>query len=113
VQETDKVSTMIDTKDIKERIEADFGGKAMDVIRIFDEAISKAEYLNQNRIIRCILFLGDKDIEKLKRNIEAATYDPRDVMYWAEYINLGQMKKVKRIRDFNKPFDLADKDIKE
>lgn len=104
---------MVDIIDIRERIENDFGDKSPEVIRLFDEAISKADYLNHNRIIRCILFLSEKDIEKLKKNIEAATYDPRDVMLWAEYINQGQIEKPKRIRDFNKPFDLADMNTKE
>jgi len=104
---------MIGTRDIHERIESDFGGKASEVIRLFDDAISKADYLNNNRIIRCILFLSDRDIEKLKKNIDTATYDPRDVMLWAEYSNRGQGASKKRIRDFNKTFDLADTDVKE
>ncbi len=106
---------MVDTLDIRERIIADFGDKASDVVKIFDEAISKADYLNHDRIIRCILYLSDKDLNKLKKNIETATYDPRDVMLWAEYKNRGQgeMDEVMRIRDFNKPFDQADKDVRE
>jgi hypothetical protein len=106
---------MVDTIDIRERINIDFGDKASDVIRIFNEAISKADYLNKDRIIRCIIYLSDKDLNKLKKNIETATYDPRDVMLWAEYKNHGQgeMDEVKRIRDFNKPFDQADKDVSE
>jgi hypothetical protein len=112
-RQDDKV--LVDTFDIRERINTDFGDKASDVIRIFDEAISKADYLNQDRIIRCVIYLSDKDLNKLKKNIETATYDPRDVMLWAEYKNRGQgeMDEVKRIRDFNKPFDQADKDVRE
>jgi hypothetical protein len=106
---------MLDTFDIREKINADFGDKALDVVRIFDEAISKANYLNQDRTIRCILYLSDKDLNKLKENIETATYDPRDVMLWAEYENRGQgeMDELKRIRDFNKTFDQADKGVRE
>lgn len=106
---------MIKTKDIRDRIESDFGDKASDVFRILEQAISKTDYLNSDRIIRCILFLADKDIKKIEKNIETATYDPRDVMLWAEYENRGQgqIERVKRIRDFNKPFDLADKDVRE
>jgi hypothetical protein len=106
---------MIDTIDIRERINSDFGDKASDVVRIFDEAISKADYLNHNRIIRCIIHLSGKDLSKLKKNIEAATFDPRDVMLWAEYENpgQGQMESVKRIRDFNKPFGQADGGVTE
>jgi hypothetical protein len=71
---------MIDTIDIRERIKFDFGDNASEVGRIFDEAISNADYLNHNRTIRCIIFLSDKDIKKLMKNIESATSDPRDVM---------------------------------
>lgn len=104
---------MISTKDIKERIESDFGDRASEVFKIFKDALSKTDYLNHDRIIRCILFLADKDVEKIKRNIESAIYDPRDVMLWAEYTNLGQGEKIKRIRDFNKTFDQADKNVKQ
>src|SRR5688572_1800615 len=104
---------MIDTIDIRERIKSDFGDNASEVVRIFDEAISRTDYLNNNRIIRCIIFLSDKDIKKLMENIETATYDPRDVMLWAEYTNQGQGERIKRIRDFNKPFDEEHKDVKE
>ena len=104
---------MIDTIDIQERIKSDFGAKASEVFRIFDEAISKTDYLNNNRIIRCIIFLSDRDITNLEDYIAKATYDPRDVMLWAEYTNRGQGEKIKRIRDFNKPFDEAHQDVKE
>ena len=106
---------MVDTFDIRERIRTDFGDKASDVLKIFDEAISKADYLNQDRIIRCIIYLSDKDLNKLKKNIEKATYDPRDVMLWAEYENRGQgeMDEVIRLRDFNNPFDQTDKEVRE
>lgn len=94
---------MLHTKDIIERIEQDFGNKASEVVNIFDHTISKAEHLNNDRIIRCILFLSGKDIEKLKKNIEAATLDPRDVMLWAEY-EQHQSANPKRVRDFSKAF---------
>ena len=101
------------TKDIRNKIESDFGDNASDVFRILDEAVSKADYLNHNRIIRCILFLAEKDIDKLKKNIQAANYDPRDVMLWAEYFNKGQEQQPKRIRDFNKTFDECETNVKE
>ena len=87
---------MIYPKDIKEKIASDFADKASQAYQILDEAISKTDYLNNNRIIRCIIFLADKDIEKLKKNIETATYDPRDVMLWAEYSNSDNGKNPKK-----------------
>jgi hypothetical protein len=99
--------------DISDKIKSDFGDKAADVFRILDEATAKTEYLNHNRIIRCILFLAEKNIGKLKKMIETAEYDPRDVMLFAEYIETGQQFHPKRIRDFNKPFAECEIDVKE
>ena len=93
-------------KDIRDKVESDFGSKASAVFRILDEAIAKTDYLNHNRIIRCILFLADK-------NIEAAENDPRDVMLWAEYSNRGEARKPKRIRDFNKTLCESEMNVKE
>ena len=111
VRKAKRKQTMIDAIDIQERIKSDFGAKASEVFRIFDEAISRTDYLNNNRIIRCIIFLSDKDISNLEDYIEKATNDPRDVMLWAEYTNRGQGEKIKRIRDFNKPFDKAHQNV--
>ena len=100
-------------KDIRDKVESDFGSKASAVFRILDEAIAKTDYLNHNRIIRCILFLADKTIDKLTKNIEAAENDPRDVMLWAEYSNRGEARKPKRIRDFNKTLCESEMNVKE
>jgi len=104
---------MIITKDIKDRIESDFGDRAPEVIKIFNDALAKTDYLNDSRIVRCIIFLADGDIEKIKKNIEVAIYDPRNVMFWAEYTNREQLETIKRIRDFTKTFDQAENDVKE
>ena len=98
---------MVNTKDIRERIEIDFGDRASEVMAIFNAAIAKADYLDNDRIIRCILFLSENNIEKLRKNIEAATADPRDVMYWAEYSN-QDLASPKRTRDFNNSFSEAE-----
>ncbi len=100
---------MINTKDIRDRIETDFGNNSTEVFTMLEQAVLKIDYLNSDRIVRCILFLADKDFEKLKRNIESATNDPRDVILWAEYTNLGQWEKVKRVRDFSQTFSDAAK----
>lgn len=103
---------MTNTQDIKERIETDFVEKASEVHEIFKESFEKADYLKVKRTIRCILFLANKDVHKLKKYIEAATYDPRDVMFWAEYKNHEDKNPI-RIRDFNRTFDQADEDVSE
>jgi len=91
--------------DIDEKIIADFGDKASEAFEILKAAIAKADHLNEPRILRCIVFLAEKNIEKLKAHIEAAVSDPRDVMLWAEYTNYSTGQHPKRIRDFNKTFD--------
>jgi hypothetical protein len=100
-------------KDISDKIESDFRERAPEVFAIFEEAISKTEYLNLDRIIRCILFLAEKDIDELKKNIEVAVYDPRDVMFKAEYKETWREFHPKRIRDFNKTFDQCETNVKE
>lgn len=104
---------MIESKDIKAKIQSDFGNRASEVHKILEEAILKTEYLKSDRIIRCILFLAEKSIEKLKKNIEIAEFDPRDVMLLAEYSNRDFEMNPKRVRDFNKEFEFCEINVKE
>lgn len=104
---------MIFKIDIIDRIEADFKEKSSEVIKILKKAIEKNEYLNSDRIIRCIIFLSEKNIEKLKEYIEAAIGDPRDVIYWAEYIGYDSFESAKRVRDLNKTFEESEIGVKE
>jgi len=96
----------LNLKDIQNRILSDFGDKSTEVNSIFNEAITKTEYLNHPRIIRSILFLANGNIESLNRTIDVAIFDPRDVMVQAEYEGWENMfkKTPKRMRDFNQPF---------
>jgi len=96
------LTSQLDLIDIQHRISSDFGDKSAEANNILKDSIIKTDYLNHPRIIRCILFLAKGDIESLKKNIDTAVYDPRDVMFWAEYTNLDA-KNPKRIRNFNKP----------
>ncbi len=104
---------MIDTKDIRNRIESDFGENASEAYHLLNEAILKTEDLNHQRIIRCILFLAEGNSEKLKQMIQAATSDPRDVLFWAEYINRDGLKSSKRVRNFNHSFEDSEKNVEE
>jgi hypothetical protein len=104
---------MIRTQDIKDRIHSDFGENAIGATKILEEAISKYEYLNHDRIIRCIIYLSERKLDKLKKSINQAIDDPRDVMLWAEYINLGEKETPRRVRDFNKTFQNCEKDVQE
>ena len=100
--------------DILQKIRLDFNDSADKVIGILIDAITKTDYLKTDRIIRCIIFLAGGNIEKLKKYIDNATFDPRDVMLWAEYENLDDKDfKYKRIRDFNKTFEKCTENVTE
>jgi len=99
--------------DIEERLISDFGANANEATRIIQDAISKYEYLNSPRIIRCIIHLSEKSLSGLKQSIIQAKEDPRDVMLWAEYVNLKENQEPKRIRNFNHTFQDCEKNVKE
>ena len=102
---------MIESEDIILKIQNDFTVNASEVINILNEATAKTEYINHDRIVRCIIYLANKDLEKLKHYIDVAIQDPRDVMFWAEYINRDQQPK--RIRDFSHTFDQSEVNVHE
>lgn len=104
---------LIESPDIIEKIHSDFGDKADLVIQTLRAAIAKHDYINHGRILRCIIYLADKNIDALKKYIDNAIGDPRDVMFWAEYINRGEGETPKRVRDFNKTFQNSENDIQE
>ncbi len=79
---------------------------------MLNRAFEKADYLSENRIIRGVLFLADRDMQKLRLYIDAAIGDPRDIMFWAEYKNYDDQFPL-HLRDFNKPFGQAEMDVKE
>jgi hypothetical protein len=100
-------------EDILRRIKSDFGEKSNEVIKRLNDAINKTDYLKVDRIVRCIIFLSKGNISDLDKYIESATYDTRDVMFWAEYERLSDNTGVKRIRDFNKTFEECSDNVTE
>lgn len=100
-------------EDILGRIKSDFGDKSNEVIERLNDAIKKSDYLKIDRIIRCIIFLSKGNIRELDKYIDSATYDTRDVMFWAEYETLSDNIGVKRIRDFNKTFEECSDNVTE
>lgn len=91
--------------DIENRIQLDFGENSHEAFGILQAAIQKNDFLKTQRVIRCLLFLSEKSIVKLKATIEAAILDTRDIIFWAEYTIEGANGGVKQIRDFNKTFE--------
>jgi len=104
---------MINIPDIQEKIKTDFVAQAEEVFELIKAAIAGSDHLNNPRIIRCIIFLADKNIEQLKKSIITATIDHRDIMLWAEYIQNGPGDQTTRVRDFNKTFALSETDVRE
>ena len=101
-------------EDIIRKIHTDFGKNSNEAFEILNNAIEKTEYLKTDRVIRCIIFLSKGDLSELHRYIDSATYDTRDVMFWAEYKKkLNGNTSLKRIRDFNNTFEESTTNVKE
>ena len=104
---------MINITDIQERIKADFDNETAQATELINTAVASCRHLNDPRLIRCILFLTDKNIAKLKICLESAITDPHDIILWAEYIQSGPGDQTKRVRDFNKSFEQSEIDVRE
>jgi hypothetical protein len=104
---------MIFKDDIITRINADFGENVNKATIMLIDAITKVDYLKTDRVIRCIIFLAKGNLADLNKYIEAATFDTRDVMLWAEYEKLSGDLNFKRLRDFNNTFDECTNNVKE
>lgn len=104
---------MILKEDIYKRIETDFGTESNKAIEILCHAIEKTDYLNTDRIIRCIVFESKGNLNDLQKNIITATNDPRDIMLWAEYEKLSDGFNYKRIRDFDNTFEESTINVRE
>lgn len=89
-------------KDIIKEIEARFALDAHKAIYLITEFVERLEYIQSNRVIRCVLYLSN-DLKSLRENLNYAKLDPRDVMFWAEY-DMSDTSNHRRIHDFTKPF---------
>jgi len=98
--------------DINVKIYTDFGANVNKATTMLIDAINKVDYLKTDRVIRCIIFLAKGNLTDLNKYIEAATFDARDVMLWAEYEKLSGDLNYRRQRDFNKTFQECSNDVK-
>ena len=89
--------------DILTQIVIQFGESYKTVIDILETELSENDFLNSYRIIRCIIFLSESSLDKLKENINSAKIDWRDIILWAEYEYNEKNEPIFK-RDFNKPF---------
>ena len=92
------------SSDILTQIEFQFGENYKTVLQIFETELTENDFLNSNRIIRCLIFLSKNSVEKLKENINSAKIDWRDIILWAEYENNERNEPILK-RDFNKSFE--------
>lgn len=90
--------------DITNEMKIRFGSEFQRAKALLDKYICENDYLDSDRIIRCIIYLSDNGIKSFKSNLEAAQTDPRDVMYFAEYENRESFEECKWVRNFNNSF---------
>ena len=89
--------------DILNQIQIQFGENYDVALELITNEFKSDNFLNNNRIIRCVLYLSEDNIEELKANINFAKVDYRDVILWAEY-DLDSNNSPVLVRDFSKPF---------
>ena len=99
--------------DIINRIKSDFEKDSNKALEILKNRLNELEYLNNDRIIRCIIYLSKGSIKELNNFINVAQQDPRDVMMMAEYKEGSNFENFKRLRDLNKTFEECEKNVKE
>ena len=92
------------SSDILTQIGIQFEENYKTVLQILETELAENDFLNSDRIIRCIIFLSESSVEKLKENINSAKIDWRDIILWAEYENNERNEPILK-RDFNKPFE--------
>jgi len=65
--------------------------------------------IEKDRVIRCVLFLSDSDIDSLKSWVKKANIDRRDIYFFAEYDNHSERKWNFGIEyDKQKPYQFRD-----
>jgi hypothetical protein len=87
--------------DIRRRVLADFevdkAGKAMEIL---EQARTANPDFMTDRIVRCAVYVAGGDMATLRRALELAKTDWRDLIVWAEYDNAFGERK----RDLKQPF---------
>lgn len=96
--------------DIIKKINEDFVDDSGKVIDLFNGYLLNSHEKGYERVIRCIIFLAKKSVKGIEKGIQQANIDSRDVMFWAEYVEL-ESDTPKRVRDFKKPFNKNDLNI--
>lgn len=85
--------------DIYQKLQRDFGPQLQEAIGEIEAVDAATKGLISDRIIRAVIYLSKGDLERLRKQIELARIDWRDVLMAAEYD-----EKEVRVRDFDKTF---------
>ena len=68
-------------------------------LSVLADFMDQNQELSSDRILRCIVFVANGDLNRLEKAIDLAREDYRDLIVWAEYD-----EKNERVRDFSNPF---------
>ena len=92
---------MILARDIWGKVNKDFSTpeEAALALSVLADFVDQNKKLSSDRIVRCIVFVANGDLNRLEKAIDLAREDYRDLIVWAEYD-----EKNERVRDLTNPF---------
>jgi len=71
------------------------------VLSLLEDFTKQHHDLSSDRIMRCVVFVANGDLDLLDKALELAVIDYRDLIVWAEYD-----EKRLQVRDLSKPFGM-------
>ena len=92
---------MMLARDIWGKVNKDFeiSEEAALALSVLADFVDENKELSSDRILRCIVFVANGDLNRLEKAIDLAKEDYRDLIVWAEYD-----EKNERVRDLTNPF---------
>ena len=94
-----KINLNLYPTDILKRLESDYGKNSGEAKISIQKLIQSSKDFRSNRIVRALIYTGNKDIIHLKKMIELTRTDWRDLLMNAEY-----EKYDTRVRNFDNEF---------
>jgi hypothetical protein len=90
------------SKDIVEKVKRDFESPddAALVLSLLDDFTEQRPDLAADRILRCMVFVANGDLDLFDKALDLARIDYRDLIVWAEYDEVFV-----QIRDMSVPFE--------
>jgi len=88
-------------RDILGKVNKDFETpeEAALALSVLADFLVQNQELSSDRLVRCIVFVANGDLNRLEQAIDLAKKDYRDLIVWAEYDD-----KDERVRDLTNPF---------